>query len=157
MWKRFLSSSSSTQECFIERLTGSDTGISVLRLNRPQAKNALGITFMSQFKSALDTLKYDPSTRVLILSSTVPKVFCAGADLKERREMSPVQVSAFVNDLRSSFNQLQHLPMPTISVLDGAALGGGLELALATDVRVAGSDARLGILHSSILILSRTA
>lgn len=131
-------------ECFIEKSIDIQgillfiilQGLAILRLNRPIAKNSLGLNFMSQFKSALESLKYDPDVRVLLIASNVDKVFCAGADLKERATMTPIQVSAFVNDLQSSFYALENLPMPTISVLDGVALGGGLELALSTDIRI---------------------
>ena len=91
--------------------------------------------------------------RVVILRSLVDKVFCAGADLKERAKMNPSQVSAFVSDLRNSFMSLETLPMPTISVINGAALGGGLEMALATDFRVAGEGAKLGLPETRLAII----
>lgn len=65
--------------------------------------------------------------------------FCAGADLVERRTMSQMQVTKFLSDLRDAFRKLENLPMPTIAAIDGPALGGGLELSLACDLRVAGT------------------
>lgn len=82
------------------------------------------------------TFKY--SVRVLILRSTTVGSFCAGADLIERRTMSQLQVSKFLADLRDALGKLESLPMPTIATIDGPALGGGLELSLACDLRVAG-------------------
>jgi hypothetical protein len=71
--------------------------------------------------------------------------FCAGADLAERRTMSPIQVAKFLSDLRAALGELEALPMPTIAAIDGPALGGGLELSFACDLRVAGE---FGSLHA---------
>lgn len=76
--------------------------------------------------------------RVLILRSSTPSSFCAGADLAERRTMTQPQVSRFLLDLRQALSALEGLPIPTIAAIDGPAVGGGLELALACDLRVAG-------------------
>lgn len=78
------------------------------------------------------------STRVLIIRSTTVGSFCAGADLAERRTMSQLQVDKFLLDLRAALGKLENLPMPTVAAIDGPALGGGLELGLACDLRVAG-------------------
>jgi methylglutaconyl-CoA hydratase len=75
---------------------------------------------------------------VLIVNSTTPGSFCAGADLAERRTMSQLQVAKFLSDLRTVLGKLENLPVPTIAAIDGPALGGGLELSLACDLRVAG-------------------
>ena len=80
------------------------------------------------------------SVRVLILRSTTVGAFCAGADLVERRTMSQTQVTKFLADLRDALGRLENLPMPTIAAIDGPALGGGLELSLACDLRVAGNS-----------------
>jgi enoyl-CoA hydratase/carnithine racemase len=92
--------------------------------------------------SSMDTTRliktiYNHSVRVLILRSTSIGSFCAGADLFERRTMSQAQVAKFLDDLRDALGKLEALPMPTIAAIDGPALGGGLELSLACDLRVA--------------------
>eukprot|EP00123_Amoebidium_parasiticum_P010939 comp20420_c0_seq1/m.25896 comp20420_c0_seq1/g.25896 ORF comp20420_c0_seq1/g.25896 comp20420_c0_seq1/m.25896 type:complete len:295 (-) comp20420_c0_seq1:423-1307(-) len=136
-----------------ERLDAANAGVAVLTLNRPEAKNALGKEFLGQLRAAMDDLRFDPSVRVVILRSSVERVFCAGADLKERAKMSPPEVAAFVHQLRSAFSELETLPMPTIAAVDGAALGGGLEMALACDMRVAGSGAKLGLPETRLAII----
>lgn len=95
-------------------------------------------------------MRFDKSVRVLVLNSSTAGSFCAGADLEERRTMSKGQVSKFLADLRTAFSKLESLPMPTIAAIDGPALGGGLELALACDLRVAGMtlDATLPVSKS---------
>lgn len=75
--------------------------------------------------------------RVLILRANGP-TFCAGADLKERRQMSDSEVVEFLQDVRQMLDQVEKLPIPTLAAIDGPALGGGLELALACDFRIAG-------------------
>ncbi len=140
-------------EIRLERLSGKDEGIVLLGLDRPEAKNALGRQLMDEFRQALAALRFDPSVRVVVLHSLVPGVFCAGADLKERATMAPPEVAAFVHGLRTGFTELEDLPMPVIAVLEGAAFGGGLELALAADLRVAGGEAKVGLVETALAII----
>lgn len=93
---------------------------------------------------ALDVLTHDKNVRVVIIRSMLPSVFCAGADLKERASMTPVEVQRFVTSLRGLLKNIEQLPVPVISAVDGAALGGGLEMALACDIRTVANDAKLG-------------
>ncbi|MDP1832333.1 MAG: enoyl-CoA hydratase-related protein [Geothrix sp.] len=140
-------------EIRLERLEGSDAGLVLLGLDRPAARNALGRQLMAEFRQALADLRSDTSARIVVLHSHVPGVFCAGADLKERAEMSPSEAGAFVHGLRCAFTELEDLPMPVIAALEGAAFGGGLELALAADLRVAGAGAKLGLVETSLAII----
>jgi methylglutaconyl-CoA hydratase len=75
----------------------------------------------------------------IILKSATPGMFCAGADLKERKTMSEPQVRTLLRNMKLTFMLFENVSCPTISVIDGAALGGGLELALCSDMRVASS------------------
>ena len=80
-------------------------------------------------------------------------MFCAGADLKERKDMQPEEVRAFLRKLKSTFLLFENLSCPTISVIDGACLGGGLELALCSDLRLATKTATLGLPETSLAII----
>ncbi|XP_056671097.1 enoyl-CoA hydratase domain-containing protein 2, mitochondrial isoform X1 [Monodelphis domestica] len=126
-----------------------DAGITEILMNRPHTRNALGKVFVSQLSDALDELRLDRSVRVVVFKSCVQGVFCAGADLKEREQMSEPEVAAFVHKLRALMNQIATFPAPTIAALDGFALGGGLELALACDLRVAASSAVMGLIETT--------
>jgi len=87
----------------------------------------------------IHSISWKDSVRVLILRSTTAGSFCAGADLAERRTMTQMQVNKFLADLRDALGKLESLPIPTIAAIDGPALGGGLEMSLACDLRVAGA------------------
>jgi methylglutaconyl-CoA hydratase len=140
-------------EVQLELLDAENSGAAVITLNRPASKNALGKAMMEEFRSTLEAIRFNQHVRVVILRSCVPKVFCAGADLKERAVMPKAEVAAFVHGLRSAFGAVASLPMPTIAALEGAALGGGLELALACDFRIAGQDAILGLPETGLAII----
>ena len=91
---------------------------------------------------------------MVILRSTTPGSFCAGADLAERRTMTPIQVVKFLADLRAVLGKLENLPVPTIAAIDGPALGGGLEMSLACDLRVAGYEVKkIGLPETSLGII----
>jgi methylglutaconyl-CoA hydratase len=140
-------------EIRLERLVGEDAGIVLLGLDRPAAKNALGRQLLSEFREALTALRSDAGVRVVVVHSLAAGIFCAGADLKERAEMSPDEAAAFVESIRAAFTELEGLPMPTIAAIEGGAFGGGLELALAADLRVAGSEAKMGLVETALAII----
>jgi methylglutaconyl-CoA hydratase len=85
----------------------------------------------------LQHLRFNPDVRAIILRSAVRGIFCAGADLKERAVMKPEDVAPAVAKGRRVFAEFGHMPMPTLVALDGGAYGGGLEISLAADIRVA--------------------
>ncbi|CAI5467933.1 unnamed protein product [Closterium sp. Yama58-4] len=93
------------------------------------------------------------AVRVVIIRSAVDGVFCAGADLKERKGMTQEEAEEFVSSLRGAFTDLEDLPVPTVAAVEGAALGGGLEMLLACDIRVAGFNARFGLPETSLAII----
>lgn len=142
-----------TKEVILKYLDGKDNGIAVLGLNRPNARNAFGKSLVTQLTSMISTIKQDDKLRVLIIRSLVPFVFCSGADLRERLKMEKSEVSQFVTLLRNIMNDIESISIPVISAIDGIALGGGLELTLATDIRIAALEAKMGLVETKLAIL----
>ncbi|XP_076582389.1 enoyl-CoA hydratase domain-containing protein 2, mitochondrial [Chaetodon auriga] len=136
-------------EVDLKRLEGEDDGIVEVLMCRLKARNALGHVFVSQMRELVFALSNDSAARVVIFRSLVPGVFCAGADLKERALMNNAESDLFVHGLRSLMTQIALLPMPTIAAMDGVALGGGLELALACDLRTAAHSAQMGLIETT--------
>lgn len=141
------------KEVVLNYLDGKDNGIAVLGLNRPEARNAFGRALLGQLSEALARVRADEKVRVLIIRSLVPRVFCSGADLRERGRMEPQEVERFVDRLRGLMGELEALATPVISALDGVALGGGLEMALASDIRTASEGAKMGLVETKLAII----
>uniref|UniRef100_A0A8C2ZIA2 Enoyl CoA hydratase domain containing 2 n=1 Tax=Cyclopterus lumpus TaxID=8103 RepID=A0A8C2ZIA2_CYCLU len=125
------------------------SGIVEVLLCRHKARNALGYVFVSQLRNLVSALSNDSVAKVVVFRSLVPGVFCAGADLKERAGMNPAESDLFVHGLRTLMTEIASLPMPTIAAMDGAALGGGLELAMACDLRTAAYTAQMGLIETT--------
>lgn len=138
----------------INYLDGKENGIAVLGLNRHETRNAFSRKLVDEFSSSLSILRNDDKIRVLIIRSLVPNIFCAGADLRERAKMdNDEDVEKFVSSLRNLMNDVEYMPIPVISAIDGAALGGGLELALASDIRTTVYDAKIGLVETKLAII----
>nr|CAB3224766.1 methylglutaconyl-CoA hydratase, mitochondrial-like [Phallusia mammillata] len=142
-----------SNELVVNRLSGEHEGVVVLGLNRPEAKNSFSKNLSSLLTDTVDSLKYDQRARVLIMRSMVPGIFCAGADLKERAKMTPEEVGPFVGRLRRLVFDIYQFPIPTIAALDGTAVGGGLEMALGFDIRVAASNVKMGLVETKLAII----
>lgn len=116
-----------------------------LTLARPEAANALSRGLVAALRTRLDELAADPDLRVVVLTGGGEKAFCAGADLKERRTFTRDQTRAFLADLNAVVDALAAFPRPVVAALNGVAFGGGLELALACDLRIAAAHVALGL------------
>lgn len=142
-----------TDNASIVRLDHHDDGLVVLTLNNPARRNALSRALVDTFRASLEAIAADPQARVLVITGAGDKAFCAGADLKERAQMKPAEVSAFVTSLRRLMDEVADLPKPTIAAINGFALGGGCELALACDLRVMSSEASIGLPETHLGII----
>jgi enoyl-CoA hydratase len=117
--------------------------VATVTINRPEKRNALNATVRREVVEALDALRGDDAVRVIILTGAGDKAFIAGADIGEFAERSPVEQRAAMTG-RRLFEELAAYPKPTIAMINGFALGGGCEVALACDLRIAARSARLG-------------
>jgi len=117
--------------------------IGILTLNRPEAMNALNDELISEMSQAMDMIAQDDQIRVLILTGG-DKVFAAGGDIKAMMSCDPLQAKKYVIPIHKVFNQIAELPKPTIAVICGFALGGGVELSLTCDFRIAADNAKFG-------------
>ncbi|MCI5914811.1 MAG: enoyl-CoA hydratase-related protein [Christensenella sp.] len=118
--------------------------IAVLTVNRPRALNALNTETLTELEHALREIEADDSARVLIVTGTGQKAFIAGADIGEMADLDAKGAKRFAAVAHRAFNALDDLRVPTIAAINGYALGGGLELALCCDIRLAAEGAKVG-------------
>lgn len=125
----------------------------IVTLRRPERMNALSRTLLEEIGQAFTRIAHDRDARVVILTGAGDKAFCAGADLKERQGMSENEVRALLRLYRASFGAVDRCPKPVVAAINGVALGGGFELALACDLRVAVRGAIVGLPETSLGII----
>jgi enoyl-CoA hydratase len=125
-----------------------EDGVAIIRLNRPDRMNTLGGSMKSDLDTAFFTYaRGDARVRCVIVTGTGERAFCAGADIKERVTGDPRATEYFVRQqlTHDLFRRIETFERPVIAAINGVALGGGLEIALACDIRIAASHARLGL------------
>jgi len=122
-----------------------DEGIVTITFNRPKAMNALSISLLAEFSEALDEILCDEEIRVLILTGSGDKAFVAGADITEIARLNVIQAKHFSKSGQDTIGKLQKLSIPVIAAVNGFALGGGLEIALASDFIYASENAKFGM------------
>lgn len=134
-------------------LSAMENGIVLITLNRPGAANSLSLQMLKELHETIENCKFDRSVRCVVITGAGEKAFCAGADLKERAGMDRTQVRKTVSLIREMMNGLETLPQPVIAAVNGVALGGGTELALACDIRIASETAVFGLTETALGII----
>ena len=125
----------------------------ILTLNRPKVMNCLNFDLLLAVKEQIEGLMFRTDIRCVILTGAGEKAFCAGADLKERATLTQDEVKKFIFTIRNVLTTIQNLPIPVIAAVNGIALGGGTELALASDIRVASQNAVMGLTETRLAII----
>jgi enoyl-CoA hydratase len=122
-----------------------ENGLAVITFNRPKALNALNAPLLDEFRTALAHVEEDAGVRVLILTGAGEKAFVAGADITEINRLGPLAAKRFARRGAESISRLNRLAVPVIAAVNGFALGGGTEMALACDFIYAAQSARFGL------------
>jgi len=128
-------------------------GVLVLTLNRPEVMNSLNFALLHALAGEIEAVRFRADVRVLIVTGAGEKAFCAGADLKERAGLSPEKVREYIYTIRNLFTAIEYLNKPVIAAVNGIALGGGTELALASDIRVVSATASMGLTETRLAII----
>jgi enoyl-CoA hydratase len=121
-----------------------EQGVSVITINRPQALNALNGATLHELEGLLDAVAVDSAVKVVIITGSGDKAFVAGADITEMLPMTAVEGRNWGKLGQAVFNKIENLPQPVIAAVNGFALGGGCELAMACDIRLASEKAKFG-------------
>jgi enoyl-CoA hydratase/carnithine racemase len=128
-------------------------GVCVLTLNRPEVMNSLNFDLLHAMKKQVDAIRFRRDIRVVIVTGAGQKAFCSGADLKERATLKPDQVREYIFTIRNLFADIELLNKPVIAAVNGVALGGGTELALASDIRLVSTSATMGLTETRLAII----
>lgn len=127
--------------------------MAVVTINRPDALNAFNYETLSELQDSIEKLRTNPEVRVVIFTGAGERAFSVGADLKERKTLSEVEVRRNIYKIGEVFSLIDQLPQPTIAAINGFAFGGGMELALSCDFRIAVSNTKMGLTETSLAII----
>jgi len=127
--------------------------IVTLTLNRTEVMNSFNFALLLALKAEIEDLQFTTDVRVIIITGAGKKAFCSGADLKERVTLTPTQVKRYIFTIRNLFTSIEQLNKPVIAGINGVALGGGTELALASDIRIASTNASMGLTEARLAII----
>ncbi|AIE59276.1 enoyl-CoA hydratase-related protein [Bacillus methanolicus] len=127
--------------------------VATVTINRADALNAFNYETLIELQDIVEQLRNDPEVRVVIFTGSGEKAFSVGADLKERKTLSDAAVKRNIYKINEVFNMIDQLPQPTIAAINGYAFGGGMELALACDFRIAAKGISMGLTETSLAII----
>ena len=134
-------------------LVEEQNGVATLTLNRPEKMNAINFDLLYDLRDQIEKFKLKSDIRVIIITGAGGKAFCGGTDLKERSTMDEFQVKEFIFAIRNLFTSIEFLSKPVIAAINGFALGGGTELALSCDIRIAAKNASMGLTETRFAII----
>ena len=118
--------------------------IAILRINRPEALNSMNVDVISELSKMIDILAADDSIKAVVITGAGERSFCAGADISYMVNIDPMQAERYATSAQDVINKIDRLEKPVIAAVNGFALGGGCELAMACDIRIASSNAKIG-------------
>lgn len=118
--------------------------IAIIKINRPEVLNALNKEIMTELSQAIDIVSTDDVIKVIVITGTGERSFCAGADIRYVVNVDPIEAERYATFIHTLLNKIENLQKPVIAAINGYALGGGCELALACDIRIASSNAKIG-------------
>jgi enoyl-CoA hydratase len=127
--------------------------IAFITLNRPGAMNAFNYDMLVELGQITESIRINPDIRIVIFTGSGDRAFSVGADLKERKLLTDWQVKRNVYKIGDVFTAIENLPQPTIAMMNGFAFGGGMELALACDFRIAAETALMGLTETGLAII----
>ena len=118
--------------------------VAVLKIHRPEALNAMNLDVISELSRAIDLISVDQGIKVLIITGSGERSFCAGADISYMVDIDAVTAEKYASSAQSMLNKIEKMEKPVIAAINGFALGGGCELALVCDLRIASENAKMG-------------
>ncbi len=118
--------------------------IAIIRINRQEALNAMNIDVIAELSRTIDIVGADDGIKTIILTGAGERSFCAGADIGYMANIDPIQAEKYASSAQAVLNKIENLQKPVIAAVNGFALGGGCELAMVCDIRIASSNAKLG-------------
>src|ERR671927_485453 len=118
--------------------------IAIIKINRPEALNALNLDVIAELSRTIDIVGVDENIKVVIITGAGERSFCAGADIAYMVNIEPMKAEKYATSAQSVLNKIEKLEKPVIAAINGFALGGGCELALVCDIRIASSNAKIG-------------
>jgi 3-hydroxypropionyl-coenzyme A dehydratase len=118
--------------------------IAIVRINRPEALNAMNTDVILELSRTIDILAADETIKVVIITGAGERSFCAGADISYMVNIDPMQAEKYATSAQAVINKIEKLDKPVIAAVNGFALGGGCELSMACDIRIASSNAKIG-------------
>ena len=128
-----------------------ENGIGTITINRPDVRNALNMSTVNEMRMVLQAWKTDPDVQVVVFTGAGDKAFAAGADISQIRERT--LTDGLDAQMQSFYREVELYEKPTIAAINGFALGGGCELAISCDIRIASSNAKLGLPELNLAII----